>query len=280
MRHASPTPRAGALAPPSLEYGSSPETGRAKRLCAFDTGRFLHPDDPLKQRGFCESYDSTEAGRSRSATHWSTHSDSSDSSLGADAGSDAVLQPPSLPLDATLSPHPTTPPTMQTQMLTREPFTPPAAPKRAAPTQLQKALQANSAERVRALLEEDPNAAMPPLWGLSAEPPLCLAAKLHCGPEVFSRLLEGGADVNAANAVGLRPLEVVRRSRHPATDEIVRRLLAAGATPQGVPPCAHASAHSCNFNNMKDFSLALPPPPPLAFDPAAFEVVAGSVWRN
>merc|ERR1719499_1885929 len=88
---------------------------------------------------------------------------------------------------------------------------PPASPSRGrgAPRHtLLEGIRRNNANTVSKVLDEDPFAVCRPILG-TQEPPLILALHACTSVEVFSLLLQGGADVHARSSVGLTPLETV-----------------------------------------------------------------------
>lgn len=74
-----------------------------------------------------------------------------------------------------------------------------------------KALLRRRANEVRAALAEEPEAALLPFLDHFFEPPLCLAARSGCGPEVLRLLLEHGAVVNMVDVNGCSPLFILCR---------------------------------------------------------------------
>eukprot|EP00747_Dinoflagellata_sp_TGD_P171310 gnl/TRDRNA2_/TRDRNA2_205077_c0_seq1.p1 gnl/TRDRNA2_/TRDRNA2_205077_c0~~gnl/TRDRNA2_/TRDRNA2_205077_c0_seq1.p1 ORF type:complete len:353 (-),score=63.44 gnl/TRDRNA2_/TRDRNA2_205077_c0_seq1:86-1144(-) len=98
---------------------------------------------------------------------------------------------------------PTTPPTR-----TRA-TSPPPAPKRAPEPPLMQAFASQSAANVRAVLEEDSEAALFPFFEHDVEPPLCCAVRMECDASIVSVLLEHGADVNAVDSLNRTPLAIL-----------------------------------------------------------------------
>merc|ERR1712008_148501 len=74
---------------------------------------------------------------------------------------------------------------------------------------LMKALARQSLEEVQQVLELDPPAAQEPFWDHRCEPPLCCAARFACSPQIFTLLLQHGADVGALNRHGRTPLGIL-----------------------------------------------------------------------
>lgn len=79
---------------------------------------------------------------------------------------------------------------------------------------------------VRLALENDPECAQFPFWEHALEPPLCAAVRLGCGPEIIELLLAHGAAVNAVDAKGRAPLDILkadscRWGSMPFNDELV-----------------------------------------------------------
>ncbi|CAE8683591.1 unnamed protein product [Polarella glacialis] len=104
---------------------------------------------------------------------------------------------------------PTTPP----KSMRRCPSSPPGAPKKPDQPPLMRALQeatgCDRLRRVQEVLAEDPQAAALPFWDHGCEPPLCCAARMGSGAEVFKLLMCHGADVNATDVYGRTPLVIV-----------------------------------------------------------------------
>lgn len=74
---------------------------------------------------------------------------------------------------------------------------------------LMKALARQSLEQVQQVLEVDPSAAQELFWDHHCEPPLCCAARFACSPQIFTLLLQHGADVGALNRHGRTPLGIL-----------------------------------------------------------------------
>lgn len=62
---------------------------------------------------------------------------------------------------------------------------------------------------VKAVLSEDPEAALFPFWEHGCEPPLCFAVRVGCDAQVVELILKHGADVNASDLHGQTPLSIV-----------------------------------------------------------------------
>lgn len=86
----------------------------------------------------------------------------------------------------------------------------PRAPCKAAVPRLLSALQCWDLGGVRQALEEDPECAQFPFWEHALEPPLCAAVRLGCGPEIVELLITHGAAVNAVDAKGRAPLDILK----------------------------------------------------------------------
>jgi len=86
----------------------------------------------------------------------------------------------------------------------------PRAPCKAAMPRLLAALQCWDLGGVRQALEDDPECAQFPFWEHALEPPLCAAVRLGCGPEIIELLINHGAAVNAVDAKGRAPLDIVK----------------------------------------------------------------------
>jgi len=74
---------------------------------------------------------------------------------------------------------------------------------------LMRALHTDSAEAVRNICEKDAEASRGLFWDDGCEPPLCVAVRARCSPEVVSVLLQYGADANAVGPDGLSPLAIL-----------------------------------------------------------------------
>lgn len=79
---------------------------------------------------------------------------------------------------------------------------------------------------VRQELENDPECAQFPFWEHALEPPLCAAVRLGCGPEIIELLLAHGAAVDAVDAKGRTPMDILkadtcRWGSMPFNDELV-----------------------------------------------------------
>jgi hypothetical protein len=72
------------------------------------------------------------------------------------------------------------------------------------------ALQCCDLGGVRQALEVDPECAQFPFWEHALEPPLCAAVRLGCGPEIIELLIARGAAVNALDAKGRAPLDILK----------------------------------------------------------------------
>eukprot|EP00927_Polykrikos_kofoidii_P062712 TRINITY_DN57511_c0_g1_i1.p1 TRINITY_DN57511_c0_g1~~TRINITY_DN57511_c0_g1_i1.p1 ORF type:complete len:404 (+),score=66.57 TRINITY_DN57511_c0_g1_i1:79-1212(+) len=88
----------------------------------------------------------------------------------------------------------------------------PCAPRRQPAPPLMQALQSNSLEEVRKAVDEDKDAASSRFWDHNADSPLCCAARFGCDAEIFSFLLDSGADVNADDINGRTAIDIVRSS--------------------------------------------------------------------
>lgn len=117
----------------------------------------------------------------------------------------------------------------------------PRAPCKAALPSLLSALQNCDLDGVRRALETDPECAQFPFWEHALEPPLCAAVRLGCGLEIIQLLVDHDAAVNAVDAKGRAPLDILmadtcRWGSMPFNDEIVdgsriaEMLTQAGAT--------------------------------------------------
>jgi len=119
----------------------------------------------------------------------------------------------------------------------------PRAPCKAALPPLLLALQNCDLDGVCRALETDPECAQFPFWEHALEPPLCAAVRLGCGLEIVQLLVTHGAAVNAVDAKGRAPLDILkadtcRWGSVPFNNEIVdggriaEMLTQAGATEQ------------------------------------------------
>merc|ERR1711865_707839 len=117
----------------------------------------------------------------------------------------------------------------------------PRAPCKAALPSLLSALQNCDLDGVRRALETDSECAQFPFWEHALEPPLCAAVRLGCGLEIIQLLVDHDAAVNAVDAKGRAPLDILmadtcRWGSMPFNDEIVdgsriaEMLTQAGAT--------------------------------------------------
>lgn len=86
----------------------------------------------------------------------------------------------------------------------------PQAPRKAAVPRLLSALQCWDLGGVRQALDADPECAQFPFWEHALEPPLCAAVRLGCGPEIIELLIAHGAAVNAVDAKGRAPLDILK----------------------------------------------------------------------
>lgn len=111
---------------------------------------------------------------------------------------------------------------------------PPAAPRRLPPPPLMVALDlydhAQCAARVAEVLKADAEAAFFPFFDHDCEPPLCYAIRQGCGVEAIKLLLDYGADVNAMDACGKTPIQLLwELPWDNAKPQIQNILFAAGA---------------------------------------------------
>jgi len=86
----------------------------------------------------------------------------------------------------------------------------PFAPKKPTVPRMLHAVCSDSAERVKAVLAEDPEAAWMPYWDHDDETPLCHAARRLSDPQIVEVLLEAGAQVNVVDSQGFTPLDLSR----------------------------------------------------------------------
>lgn len=86
----------------------------------------------------------------------------------------------------------------------------PRAPCKATVPRLLSALQCWDLGGVRQALQDDPECAQFPFWEHALEPPLCAAVRLGCGPEIIELLIDHGAAVNALDAKGYAPLDILK----------------------------------------------------------------------
>jgi len=130
-----------------------------------------------------------------------------------------MLTPPPSPLASSRDVAPVTP---CKPVRTRTPW----APCKAAMPRLLSVLQCWDAAGVRQELENDPECAQFPFWEHALEPPLCAAVRLGCGPEIIELLLAHGAAVDAVDAKGRTPMDILkadtcRWGSMPFNDELV-----------------------------------------------------------
>jgi len=72
-----------------------------------------------------------------------------------------------------------------------------------------KALGSGSLDDVKAVLQEDAEAAQLPFLDHSFEPPLCYAVRVGAGKEIIAELLQNGANVHAGDMSGKTPLAIL-----------------------------------------------------------------------
>lgn len=72
-----------------------------------------------------------------------------------------------------------------------------------------RAFKLNSVEEVRAILQQDDEAATEPFWDLGFETPLFWALKLHCSADIMCLLLAHGAAPNSTDMIGRTPIQVL-----------------------------------------------------------------------
>jgi len=71
------------------------------------------------------------------------------------------------------------------------------------------ALIKNDSSAVRAVLDDDPQAAADLFWDHDAEPPLCFAVRQGCNVEIVEALLKNNADAEVIDAKGRTPLSIL-----------------------------------------------------------------------
>lgn len=74
-----------------------------------------------------------------------------------------------------------------------------------------KALKSNSLDRVRAVLQEDPEAAIDLFWDHDAEPPLCCAIRHKCDISILKLLLDSKADPGMKDKHGYKPIKLLQK---------------------------------------------------------------------
>lgn len=79
-----------------------------------------------------------------------------------------------------------------------------------------KALQRNSVDEIRAVLDKTPKAASEPFFDRDFEPPLCCAVRLRCDAGIIQLLVEHGANPKATDKHGLTPYELLQEAEAPA----------------------------------------------------------------
>lgn len=72
-----------------------------------------------------------------------------------------------------------------------------------------RAFKLNSIEEVRAILEQDDEAAREPFWDLGFDTPLFWALKLQCSADIMCLLLAHGAAANDTDMSGRTPIQVL-----------------------------------------------------------------------
>jgi len=102
---------------------------------------------------------------------------------------------------------PSTPHTLR--MHARRHLSAPKASASAEKPPLLRALMLKSLKDVQAVLESSPVAACEPFWDENAEPPLCAAIRLMCGPRIVALLLDHGAEVEHVDVHGHTPLQIL-----------------------------------------------------------------------
>jgi len=78
---------------------------------------------------------------------------------------------------------------------------------------LVRAFKLNSTEEVRAILQDDDEAATEPFWDLGFETPLFWALKLQCCSDIVRLLLAHGATANSTDMDGRTPIQVVESQK-------------------------------------------------------------------
>eukprot|EP00930_Biecheleria_cincta_P069431 TRINITY_DN57177_c0_g1_i1.p1 TRINITY_DN57177_c0_g1~~TRINITY_DN57177_c0_g1_i1.p1 ORF type:complete len:970 (-),score=178.57 TRINITY_DN57177_c0_g1_i1:67-2976(-) len=135
-----------------------------------------------------------------------------------------------------------TPP--QTPRMVARELVAPSAPKKPTAPPMLHAICSDSAERVRAVLAEDADAAWMPFWDHDDETPLCSAARRLCDPQIVEVLLKGGAQVNVVDTQGFTPLELAHLTKGAPSQHLIPQLpsLARGPDPVGAAGIHDAQA--------------------------------------
>ena len=119
--------------------------------------------------------------------------------------------------------------------------TPPRLPRHQSEPPLLRALQADSLDLVRCILQKDPEAAILPFMedGTKPELPLCCAARLGCSLEIIDLLLQHGAQADEADLHGRTPLEILAPCASPVSNLPVTDLVA-----------DHGRTHACEHTHI------------------------------
>jgi hypothetical protein len=105
---------------------------------------------------------------------------------------------------------PCTPRTTASQDLTP----PPLVPSRRQPKPpMMRALESNSIDQVRAVLESDPDAANEPFWDHRCDHPLCFAVRLRCSVAIVQLLIDHKASVGAIDMHDRTPSQIVQQAQ-------------------------------------------------------------------
>jgi len=124
-----------------------------------------------------------------------------------------------------------------------------------------KALQMNSMNQVRSVLDESPEAACEPLWEHELEPALCCAVRLQCDASIIQLLIEHGANPKDSDMRGRTPLHLLDELDTPCHANLWENLLLqADGTPSfanqwdklgfGVEDGLMCAPHGCSFSKM------------------------------
>jgi hypothetical protein len=159
-------------------------------------------------------------------------------------------------------------PTIQTPPVTPraamvDPWTPPPLlPNRMSPQPaLLTALEKNSVDLVREILQSNPDLASEPFWEHGVEAPLCCAVRLKCDAVITEMLLENGAKLDDNDRHGRTAAKILQQHRNPLREPML-------------PPFASSPRQGGS-------AVALTPLKDFLLDEANWwPVVGGNEWRE
>jgi len=123
------------------------------------------------------------------------------------------------------------------------------------------ALKQNGLKKVQAALADNPEAARDPFFDFDFDMPLCFAVKSQCDVAIIQLLLEHGADVEAQDAIGRSPMDILMNPPFPSarnanyTRQVASLFLSAGVDhPEAealvtATPAAAAAAAAAQVND-------------------------------